>query len=216
MRSNLLSVTVLAVLAISAHEAAAQSRPLSPITITRGSFSVQPFAGYLMSQSFVEGPLNTRIGSVNAPLYGVQASLPLAPSASLVGTIGYSDGDLEVGLPIVGGLSVGNSNAWIFDASAELRLDSWQDQGRRFVPFAQLGGGAIRREVTVAGISANSTDFIVSGGVGADVPLTSNMAIRLMAKDYYGKVDFGDLGSFEAKTNDFHTLGLSAGLRIAF
>ncbi len=217
MRSNFMSVTLLAALAVSANDLRAQGpRRSSPITVTRGSFTVAPFAGYLISQDFVDGPLNTSLGSVSAPLYGVQASLPLAPGASLIGSIGYSSGDLEVGLPVLGGISVGNSNAWLFDASTELRLDSWAEQGKRVIPLVQLGGGALRREVTVAGVSAHSTDFMVSGGVGVDVPVSSSMAIRLLAKDHYGKADFGSLGSLEAKTNDLHTVALSAGLRIAF
>ena len=113
----------------------------SAITMNRGSFAVVPFAGYLVSENFVKGPLNTKIGSANAAVYGVQASLPLAPSASIVGTIGYSSGDLEVGLPLIGGFGVGDSNTLLLDAAVELRADKWS---ANFVPFAQLGGGAIR------------------------------------------------------------------------
>ncbi|MGH7467356.1 MAG: hypothetical protein ACRENP_05155 [Longimicrobiales bacterium] len=192
----------------------AQRGPSSPIVITRGEFAISPFAGYLVSQSFIEGPLNTRVGSVNAPLFGAQASLPLAPNASLIGTIGYSSGDLEVGAPILGGVSIGDSDTWVFDASVELRAPSFG--AGRFVPFAHLGGGALHRRLGVLGITADATDFMVSGGLGADIPISSSMAIRLLAKDHYGKADFGSLGSLEAKTNDLHTLALSAGLRIAF
>ena len=215
MRSTYLTAALFGAVVLSAGEAAAQTRS-SPIIVTRGEFSVAPFGGYLVSQAFVEGPLNSSLGVVSSPVYGVQASLPLAPGASLVGALGYSSGDLEVGVPILGGIGIGSSSTWMFDASVELRLDSWQEQGKRFVPLAQLGGGAFRREVTVAGMSARTTDFVVSGGVGADFPITNNVAVRVMGKDHYGKADFGTIGPLSAKTNDFHTLALTAGLRIAF
>src|SRR5688572_20394795 len=166
--------------AMIAGAASAQTVPRStPISITRGEFSVSPYGGYLVSQRFIDGPLDTSLGVVGSALYGVQASLPLAPGASLVGALGYSSGDLEVGVPILGGIGIGSSSTWMFDASVELRLDSWQAQGKRFVPLAQLGGGAFRREVTVAGVSARTTDFVVSGGVGADFPITNNVAVRV-------------------------------------
>ena len=215
MRSTYLTAALFGAVVLSAGEAAAQTRS-SPIIVTRGEFSVAPFGGYLVSQAFVEGPLNSSLGVVSSPVYGVQASLPLAPGASLVGALGYSSGDLEVGVPILGGIGIGSSSTWMFDASVELRLDSWQEQGKRFVPLAQLGGGAFRREVTVAGMSARTTDFMVSGGIGADFPITNNVAVRVMGKDHYGKADFGTVGPLSAKTNDFHTLAITAGLRIAF
>src|SRR5262245_50084463 len=161
------------VLAFAASSVAAQVPHSSSITITRGDFSISPYVGYLVSQKFIDGPFNSTLGTVSAPMYGVQASLPLAPSASLVGAIGYSSGDLRVGVPILGGVSVGNTNTWVFDASVELRATGWGTGG--FVPVAELGGGALRREVSIANVSASTTDFMVSGGLGADIPLSSNI-----------------------------------------
>jgi hypothetical protein len=189
----------------------AEAQRSSAITIDRGSFAVVPYGGYLVTQSFIEGPVSTSLGVVSSPLYGVQASLPLAPSASLVGAIGYASGDLEIGVPLLGGISIGNSSALLMDASVELRAALGQ-----FMPFVQLGGGAIRREVSVAGVSGTTTDFQVSGGVGADVPITSNFSLRLMAKDHYGKADFGSLGELRARTKDIHSLALTGGIRFAF
>lgn len=202
-------VSIMAALALTAGGAAAQRS--SAITINRGPFAVVPYAGYLLSENFVDGPLNTGLGAVAAPMFGVQASLPLAPSASLVGTVGYADGDLEVGVPVLGGISVGKTNALLMDASVELRAN-----GARFSPLLQLGGGAIRRELTVAGISASSTDFQVSGGIGADVPIMPNVALRLLAKDHYGKVDFGGVAGLNAQTKDLHNIALMAGVQFSF
>jgi hypothetical protein len=210
MRFKLLMASAVTLLAATT-SADAQTRS-SNITISRGSFTVTPFAGYLLSQRFVDGPLGTSLNVASAPMFGVEASLPLAPSASLLGTVGYASGDLEAGLPIVGGISVGETTTTVFDASVELRLDN----GGRFIPVLQLGGGATRREVTVLGISASTTDFEVSGGIGADFPISSSIGLRLMAKDYYGKANFGSIGSLEVSTDDLHAVAFTGGLRIAF
>lgn len=211
MRSILFMASALT--ALVCHDAAAQSvRRANDITITRGSFAVAPYAGYLLSQEFIDGPLGAALNVQSAPIYGVQASLPLAPSASLVGTFGYSSGELRAGIPLIGGINFGETSTAVFDASVELRM---QTRGT-FMPVVQLGGGATRREVRVAGFSASTTDFQVSGGIGADIPLSSNIALRVLARDYYGKADFGSVGPFEAKTNDLHAVSLTGGLRIAF
>jgi opacity protein-like surface antigen len=199
-------------LMVMAAATAADAQRTSNITISRGEFAVTPFYGYLLSQRFVDGPVGTSLNVASAPLYGVQASLPLAPSASIIGTVGYASGDLEAGLPIVGGIYLGETTTTVFDASVELRLDN----GGRFIPLVQFGGGATRREVTVLGISSSTTDFEVSGGIGADFPFSSSIALRLMAKDYYGKADFGSIGDFEASTDDLHAVAFTGGLRIAF
>jgi hypothetical protein len=93
-----------------------------------------------------------------------------------------------------------------------LRLD--RKQG--VMPLVQFGGGATRRAVTVAGVSASTTDFQVSGGIGADIPLTTNLALRVLVKDHYGKADFGSVGTLNARTNDLHAVALTGGIRIAF
>lgn len=185
------------------------------ITVNRGEFAVAPYTGYLITQSFLKGPIGSSLSVQSAPIYGVQASLPLAPGASLIGSLGYSSGDLKAGIPIIGGISFGNSATTVMDASVELRFEKF-NPGGRFIPLVELGGGAIHRKLTVSGVDAKSTDFQVSGGVGADMPLAQNIALRFMAKDHYGKVDFGSLGSFNASTDDLHTVALTGGIRIAF
>lgn len=208
MRSTIQVAGVVSVLVFAG---AAQAQ--SPISVNRGNFAITPYAGYLVSQSFFDGPLNTSLSIQSSPLFGAQVSMPLAPSASIVGTVGYGSGDLEAGIPIIGGVSVGQTNTLLLDASVELKLEQ---AGRSWAPVFQLGGGAVRREVTIMGVNADATDFQVSGGIGVDMPLGSNIALRLLAKDYYGKADFGSVGSLEAKTNDLHTVALTGGVRIAF
>ncbi|MGQ0815810.1 MAG: outer membrane beta-barrel protein [Gemmatimonadota bacterium] len=213
MRRTFLFASMLALLATAGSAHAQAGRRSSDITISRGSFAIAPFGGYLLSQRFMDGPLGTSLDVVSSSVYGVQASLPLAPSASIIGSIGHGSGDLEAGLPIIGGISVGTTSTTLFDASVELRFER---KAARFIPLVQLGGGAIRREVTVAGMSASTTDFQVSGALGADFPLASNIALRVLAKDHYGKADFGSIGSLDARTDDLHAVALTGGLRIAF
>jgi hypothetical protein len=209
LRYALSVATLTTALALSAGVTEAQRS--SAITISRGSFAVVPYGGYLVTQPFIEGPLNTSLSFVASPLYGLQASLPLAPSASLVAGVGYSSGNLEVGVPVLGGISVGNSSALVMDAAVELRMTA-----RRFSPFVQLGGGAIRREVSVIGVSRSTTDFQVSGGAGVDLPIAGNFGFRLLAKDHYGKADFGSIGELRAATKDIHSLALTGGIRFSF
>ena len=208
----------LAALPVSPVSAQRTRRPRheSAITISRGSAAISPFAGYLITPAYVNGPLNTSLGTSGAPLYGASLSVPLAPSASIVGTLGYANGSLRVGLPFIGGFDFGTASTWVFDASVELRANNMAKGGLRFVPFAQLGGGALRREVGISGLKAHSTDFTVSGGVGFNIPLSSNADIQFLAKDYYGKADFGSVGSVDLSTNDINTIGLSGGIRISF
>ncbi|HEY0729179.1 MAG TPA: hypothetical protein VGD38_13965 [Pyrinomonadaceae bacterium] len=217
MRSTTLYAGAFAALAF-ASVGEAQTPRSSSISVNRGAFAVAPYAGYLVSQNFFEGPLNTSLGVQGASVYGAQFSMALAPGASLVGAMGYGSGDLEAGIPIFGGISVGQTSTLLLDASVELRLEN---STKRFIPVFQLGGGAIRREVTIAGMNRDAFDFQVSGAIGADLPLARNIAVRLMAKDYVGKADFGtinlgSLGTLEASTKDLHTVALTGGLRIEF
>jgi hypothetical protein len=191
--------------------ATAHAQGASSVTLSRGVFAVAPYAGYLISESFIEGPLDATLGTVGAPVFGVQVGLPLASFASLVGSVGYASGDLEVGLPFVGGVSIGDSNALLADAALELRVP-----GGRLVPVLQLGGGALRRELTVAGVSADATDYVITGGIGADLPIVPSLSLRLFAKDYWGKSDFGGIGDLRARTGDLHNVALTAGLQFTF
>lgn len=213
MRYGLLLASVAALASSSA--AHAQGPRSSAISVDRGSFAVAPYAGYLVSQRLFDGPLNTALSVQSSPVYGAQVSMPLAPGASLVGAIGYGSGDLEAGIPIIGGVSIGKSRTLLLDASVELRLEGYGARGR-FIPVFQLGGGAVKREVTILGVTADATDFQVSGGIGADIPVSSSLALRVMAKDFYGKADFGSVGPLNARTEDLHAVALTGGLRFAF
>jgi hypothetical protein len=213
MRANFLLASTLAALIIAAPASAQTRGRTSTISVSRGSLAVEPYGGYLLSQRLFDGPINSALSVTSAPLYGARVSFPLAPNASLIGGIAYASGDLEAGLPIIGGISFGSAATTLFDAGVEMRFAKEQAS---MIPIVQLGGGAIHRKVTVAGVSAGTTDFQVSGGLGVDIPVSSSLAFRLMAKDHFGKADFGSLGPLTARTGDLHAVTLTGGVRIAF
>ena len=194
--------------------------PSSTLSVNRGSFEVIPFAGIMFTQRFAHA-YGTDLGPANTGVYGVQAGLPLAPSASLLGEFAYSGGNLQAGIPLVGGIDVGQSRTYIYEGAVQLRADSWAAQGRRVIPLAQLGAGAIHRDISVAGLHARTTDFMVSGGLGVDVPFTQSLALRVLAKDYvakanFGAYDLGSLGVLNAETKDLNNIALTAGVRFTF
>ena len=200
-------------LALVAMPVQAQQRS-SNIVVKRGELEATPYVGYMFTGHFANGPLNTSLGSANGAIYGGQIGLPLAPNASLVGGIGYSSADLQAKAPIIGGISIGTSVAWIYEGDLQLRA-SPQTQGMLtgFSPFLQVGAGAIHRKLTAIGLSATSTDFAINGGVGLDFPISQGLALRVMAKDYVGKATFdSDL----AQTNTLNNVVLSGGVRFSF
>src|SRR5437870_12030034 len=99
MRKTILALT-LSLAALGATNLRAQAVAAQCCAVSRGAFEVEGFGGYLITQSFINGPFNTALGSTSSSIYGVQAGLPLAPGAALIGTIGYASGDLKAGLPI--------------------------------------------------------------------------------------------------------------------
>ena len=71
--------------------------------------SLTPHAGYLITGSIFDGPWGTNVSASNAPMIGAQATIPLTSGIALVGSAAYASGDLQVGLPVLGGLNVGTA-----------------------------------------------------------------------------------------------------------
>src|SRR3979490_3333930 len=70
---------------------------------------VSPYVGYMVFGNYISGPLGTSLTNAPAPLYGTQVGLSLSPELSLVGNVGYTSSDMKVGIPFLGGVSVGHS-----------------------------------------------------------------------------------------------------------
>jgi hypothetical protein len=166
---------------------------------------VTPYAGYMRFGDYLQGPLGTSLSNAGAALYGGQLGLRLAPNVSLIGNVGYSKADVQVRVPLLGGLSVGNSTVLLYDAG--LQVD---------VPIIQGGVGAIRYDVRQSFLRAQATNLAGNVGVGADIPLGRTAGLRLMAKDYIGRFDFKEATSFGVEGQTAHNWAFTAGLRLDF
>jgi hypothetical protein len=188
--------------------------PLQAQQGATGSFSITPYAGYMKFGNFANGPLGTSLRNAGAPIYGAELGLGLAPALALVGNIAYSQPDLEVGAPILGGISVGQGSVLLYDAGLRLRVPT--GGALPISPFVQAGAGAIRQSVSLSPISTHATNFAYNIGAGADVAIAPRVGLQLMAKDYIGKFDAKEATGINVDTKTTHNWALSAGLRLGF
>lgn len=173
---------------------------------------VTPYAGYMLFGDFIDGPVGTSIGNAGGALLGAQIGVAITPNVAVVGNVARASGDITLGIPFLDGLTVGSSSAWMFDGALQLALPL---SGSAFKPFVQLGAGAMRHTVKI-GLSTDATNFVGTVGAGADIGLTRNIGLRLMAKDYVGRFDVREATTIDYKPDITHNIGLSAGLKIAF
>ena|SRR5215207_8229355 len=200
------SIAGLAMVASALPLAAQQAKPKV--------FDVSPYAGYMMFGKLFEGPIGTSISAGSGPVYGAQMSLTMAKNVALYGNVGYSSSDLEVGVPIFGGLDVGTSKALFYDGGIELRVP--MQAASIVTPFVQGGIGAIRYEVESGFLNTQATNVAYNFGGGVDVRLSPNFGVRLMAKDYLGKFDFKEATSFNLNGKTTNNVALTLGVNLGF
>ena len=207
---------IFAALAIATGSAEAQrtSRRMPVINDTPAP-SVSPYAGYMMFGDIIDGPLGTSLSSSSGSVFGVQANLPLGPTVSVVGNVGYSEPNLRFGVPILGGINFGKSQVWMYDGGLQLSAPSLPGS-RTISPFVQVGAGGMSYDVQVAGISRKASNLAFNAGVGADIPLAQNLGLRLFAKDYIGKFDVNEAAGIDYQAKTSHNIALSAGLKLQF
>jgi hypothetical protein len=177
---------------------------------------VSPYAGYMVFGNYLKGPLNSTLSNAPGLVYGTQVGLSLAPNLSLVGNVGYTSTDMKVGLPFLGGISVGHSSMLMYDAGLEYNLGSSKQGALPFTPFVQAGVGAMRYTIDESILQTNATNFAGNIGVGADLTLSRGMALRVLAKDYIGKFNFQDATGLGISGETAHNFALTAGLRFDF
>ena len=177
-------------------------------------FDVSPYAGYMMFGKLFEGPIGTSISTGSGPVYGAQAKLMMSKNVAIYGNVGYANSDLEIGIPILGGLDVGTSKALIYDGGVELKIP--MAQSTVVSPFLQGGVGAMRYEVESGFLNTTATNVTYNVGGGVDVQLTPNLGLRLMAKDYIGKFDFKEATSFDLNGKTTNNVALTVGLNLGF
>jgi hypothetical protein len=211
MRSLIRFFAAVSLVAIPVSFAAAQSTGAPSV------LHVSPYAGVMVFGNYLSGPLGTSVSNKPGMLYGAQVGLSLSRDLSLVGNIGYTSSDIQVGVPIIGGISVGHSSTLLYDADLEYSLGTMKSGSQSIAPFVQAGVGAMRYDINVVSVlTTNATNFAGNVGVGADVNLSKGMALRLLARDYIGKFDFKDATGIGIDGSTSHNFGLTAGLRFDF
>ncbi|MDF1502875.1 outer membrane beta-barrel protein [Roseisolibacter sp. H3M3-2] len=192
---------------------AAQSRRPAGATSNHASIAdVTPYAGVIMFGNYLDGPLGTSVRSRPAPIGGAQVSLGIAENLSLTGNVGYTSGDLEVGLPILGGVDVGSSSSWLYDAGLEYRIPA----GTNLTPFVQAGAGAITTKLSGGPISTTSTNLAGNLGAGVDLAFGRSAALRIGVRDYIAKYRSESVLGVRASGDVAHNFAVSAGVKLSF
>jgi len=211
-------VAPLALALIAAPLAAQQRQPAGASTQKPTVFDVTPYAGYMHFGNIVDGPLGTSLKAGNAPVIGAQVGLAMGPNVGVVGNIAYGSSNLQVGVPIIGGVDIGGtSHHLIYDADVELRMPM-QSTGaaQQITPFAQLGAGAITTKFEESVLNTSSTNFAANVGAGLDVSLGHGFGARAMVKDYIGRFDALDNTGLPVSGKTTNNIAGSVGLRLSF
>jgi len=178
---------------------------------------VTPYVGAMVFGNYLQGPFGTSLSNAPGVLYGVQAGMSLTPNLSLIGNVGYTASDMKVGIPILGGVSVGHSSMLIYDAGLEYDLGSASSAVTQSItPFVQAGVGAIHYNIDESLLTTQATNLAGNVGLGADLSLGKGMALRVLAKDYIGKFNFQDATGFNINGSTANNFALTAGLRLDF
>ena len=196
--------------------APARAQVATPAAARATTLSITPYAGYLVTGHLFDGPLSTSLSSASGAMYGAQAAIPLTPNISALGNLGYSSGDLRLGIPIIGGVSVGTVKTLLYDAGLELRAPGALGATKAISPFVQAGVGGVRYDVSVSSLSRQATSLAWNAGVGADLSLGQGIGVRLLAKDYVGKFDVQEATGLNIQGSNANNWALTAGLTLSF
>jgi hypothetical protein len=204
----------LALLTIASAPLAAQRVPARS-TEKPTVFDVTPYAGYMHFGHYLDGPLGTSLRSANAPVVGAQLGLALGPNLGVVGNVAYGSANLQVGLPLLGGVNVGTSRHLIYDADLELRMPM-QGSTQTITPFVQAGAGAITTKLEKSIVNTSATNAAFNAGGGIDVSLGHGFGARAMVKDYIGRFDASNSTGIPVKGDVTHNVAGSVGVRLSF
>jgi hypothetical protein len=176
--------------------------------------TLTPYAGYLITGNWYDGPVGTNLAATNAPMVGGQASIPLTRGISLVGNLAYASGKLRLGLPLIGGIERGSANIWMYDAGLE--LGGLAGRSRGIAPFVQGGIGGMTNDIKTGVFSTRASNVAYTGGVGLDIGFSEGFALRVQARDWISRFNSEDAIGFRAEGNLAHNWALTAGVRFAF
>jgi hypothetical protein len=218
MRSSSLALAGLAagLLALTlSSRADAQAAPRTP-TPTPTVFEVTPYAGYMLFGDYLSGPLGTSVTNSPAPVVGAQLGMKIAPNLSLIGNLATASGDIQAGIPFVGGVSIAHSRVVLADAGLQLDFPLTTMMGANFSPFVQAGAGQMRYSITQSFVTTQANNWAGNVGLGADIGVGNGVGIRLMAKDYIGQFNAQQATMLNLNTNTTQNFAFSAGLRFSF
>lgn len=191
---------------------AAHAQLRQPATVVE----LTPYAGYMRIADYADGPLGTSLSNRNGYVVGAQLAFRLTPNVAIVGNLARAGADLQVGAPIIGGIGVGTSTLWLYDAGLQLGLPAASRGGVGVSPFVQVGAGAIHHEVGSSLLRTRSTNLAYNAGAGADIMFGRSVGLRLLARDYIGRFDAKEATGFDLGTDVRHNIALSAGVTLAF
>lgn len=180
---------------------------------TRPLIDIVPQAGYLKQGDLMRGPLGTSIGSDNGVFYGVQLGVNVTPTIALTGSVGYAEGDLTAGLPVLGAASFGRTETLLYDAGLQLRLPLGHP---RITPFVQAGAGAARYRLESGLINTDATNPAFHIGGGLDLDVSPTMGLRLQVRDYIGRFDVREAVLVDVGGTTSHSLAITLGFRVGF
>jgi len=212
-----------AVVAALVAPASASAQAGMPVTSARGSFYLQPYAGYMVFGQLADLGNNADYSNEDGPIYGVQAGYSFSPNISLLGNFAYSRTKAVIKIPNATNLNLsGDLGLWLYDADLQFRLPFLTGQGSSTVsPFVQVGAGAVK-------VSADADDFGASGptnvafnfGGGVDWQISRGIGVRLMVKDYLTSLKWDELDDVDndirSDSRIANNLAFSAGLNFGF
>jgi len=198
------TLSVVMAAAAAAAPLAAQSRPAVEVT---------PQIGAIVFGDMWKGPVGTSLSSANGTFYAAQLAFNVTDALALVGSVGGAQTDLRAGLPILGGVRVGESETLLYDAGLQLRL---RGAGAGTIPFIEGGIGGSRTRIRVGPVDVRASNPAYHVGAGVDLDLSPSFGLRLMARDYIGRFDFEDAILLDVESRTAHNLALTAGIRVGF
>ncbi len=184
-----------------------------------GVFHATPYVGYMVFGDYFKGPLGISLTNKSAPVYGAQLGVDVSRNVSVIGNVAYSRPEWAVSAPIVGSFGVGQAGLLMADGGLEFRIPTGATRGASAItPVLQAGAGVIRHSIRnlPLDIDASSTDFAANVGAGVDLALAPRAALRLMAKDYIGKLSVKPLEALGLDSKVAHSVAFSAGLKLNF
>jgi outer membrane protein with beta-barrel domain len=190
----------------------------TPESGTGTTFHITPYAGYMFFGDYLKGPLGTSVTNAPGLMYGTQINMALSPNISLVGNLGYTSSDIQIGVPFFGGVGTGlRSTIYMYDAGLEYDFQAMKNGSVPFTPFVTAGVGAMRYNIDGDLLSTQATNLAGNVGLGADFVVGRGVALRLMAKDYIGQFNFQDAIGFSGLTGQTaNNFALTAGLKFDF